>query len=719
MSDSSSRIIVKNIPKYATPEMVKKHFSKLPGINITDVKIMKTPSGQSRRFCFIGFLSENEASRALEYYNKSFFDTCRVEISVAKRVGSSELPRSWSKHTANKITPQINRETNIKTSQGQNNQERAAKFLHSLESCTTSSSKRNHQKAMLWGNDDLDQKEYSLPAFIQEKTKDIESDSDYEDNHAKLAQTAETENPKGNSENKSGKSQNMQQHEEISVIQATDDEPDIKRLFVRNLTFTCSKDSLLELFSPFGPVDSIHIPLSKESKFPKGIAFVTFGNANSALDAYEKLDGTIFQGRLLHILPAKKSQTTIPSESNTKKEAPIAPHNPLFMKESNTTQSMALHLGVKKEDFLTPNNGSLAVRLAVSEASLVNLQKKHLEDNGVNLEVLEMISDPSTPKSDTCLVCKNIPPGTTEDELSRLMGKYGRLCRFVFSANSSIAICEYIDSSEARKAYNSLLGSNFRSQPLMLNWSPLGTFKEEAINNLKTKASSGKLAQPEHDNIAKGFSLYVKNLSFHTSEQALLNFLKANLSSTNKIRSVRIPKKQSLTKNNNSYNSSEQLSLGFGFVEFETSEACKLALDKLQGTVLDGHQLEFSFSNSHSSTKESNIKLKPTIKDPPSIKATRLLVKNVPFEATEKELRELFASFVQIRKVRLPKKFGGQHRGFAFVDCATHQEARDAFGLLGNVHLYGRHLVIEWALEQVAEEDTPEASHPDDLVIYE
>jgi multiple RNA-binding domain-containing protein 1 len=718
MSDSSSRIIVKNIPKYATPEMIKKHFSKLPGINITDVKIMKTPSGQSRRFCFIGFLSENEASRALEYYNRSFFDTCRVEMSVAKRVGSSELPRSWSKHTANKITHLKNKEANIKTSVEQSNQERAAKFLHSIESGTNLSSKKIHQKTMLWGNDDLGQKEYSLPAFTQEKTKDIESDSDYEDNHTKLAQTAETNDPKGNSRNIKEKSQNTQP-EEISIIQASDDEPDVKRLFIRNLAFTCSKDSLLELFSPFGTVDSIHIPLSKESKFPKGIAFLTFETANSALDAYENLDGTIFQGRLLHILPAKKSQTTIPSESTTKKEVPIAPHNPLFMKESNTTQSMALHLGIKKEDFLTPNNGSLAVRLAVSEASLVNLQKKHLEDNGVNLEVLEMISDPNTPKSDTCLVCKNIPPGTAEDELSRLMGKYGRLCRFVFSANSSIAICEYIDSSEAKKAYSSLLGSNFRSQPLMLSWSPVGTFREEAINSLKTKASSSKLTQPEHENNAKGFSLYVKNLSFHTSEQALLNFLKANLSSSNKIRSVRIPKKQSLSKNSESGNSLEPLSLGFGFVEFETSEACKLALDKLQGTVLDGHQLEFSFSNSQSSTKERNIKLKPTVKDPPSNKATRLLVKNVPFEATEKELRELFASFVQIRKVRLPKKFGGQHRGFAFVDCATHQEARDAFGLLGNVHLYGRHLVIEWALEQVAEEGAPESSHPDDLVIYE
>ena len=40
---------------------------------------------------------------------------------------------------------------------------------------------------------------------------------------------------------------------------------------------------------------------------------------------------------------------------------------------------------------------------------------------------------------------------------------------------------------------------------------------------------------------------------------------------------------------------------------------------------------------------------------------------------------------------------GGVHRGFAFVDFSTHQEAEAAMKSLGSAHLYGRHLVIEWA----------------------
>ncbi len=44
-------------------------------------------------------------------------------------------------------------------------------------------------------------------------------------------------------------------------------------------------------------------------------------------------------------------------------------------------------------------------------------------------------------------------------------------------------------------------------------------------------------------------------------------------------------------------------------------------------------------------------------------KGTKLLVKNVPFEASKAEVRELFAAFGQVKSVRMPSKFDGTHRG--------------------------------------------------------
>jgi multiple RNA-binding domain-containing protein 1 len=77
--------------------------------------------------------------------------------------------------------------------------------------------------------------------------------------------------------------------------------------------------------------------------------------------------------------------------------------------------------------------------------------------------------------------------------------------------------------------------------------------------------------------------------------------------------------------------------------------------------------------------------------------STKLIIHNVPFEATKTELRELFGAYGQLKSVRIPKKFDGKHRGFAFVDYLTKQEATQAKEALGSTHLYGRHLVIEWA----------------------
>lgn len=63
----------------------------------------------------------------------------------------------------------------------------------------------------------------------------------------------------------------------------------------------------------------------------------------------------------------------------------------------------------------------------------------------------------------------------------------------------------------------------------------------------------------------------------------------------------------------------------------------------------------------------------PTIFDTPSTWYTILLFFSLLFQATSKELRELFSSFGQLKRVRLPKKFDGGHRGFAFVDFLSSQ----------------------------------------------
>lgn len=57
------------------------------------------------------------------------------------------------------------------------------------------------------------------------------------------------------------------------------------------------------------------------------------------------------------------------------------------------------------------------------------------------------------------------------------------------------------------------------------------------------------------------------------------------------------------------------------------------------------------------------------------------------------------SAYGQLKSLRLPKKFTGGHRGFAFLDFTTKQEARNVYDNMASIHLYGRHLVLEWAEE--------------------
>ena len=199
-------------------------------------------------------------------------------------------------------------------------------------------------------------------------------------------------------------------------------------------------------------------------------------------------------------------------------------------------------------------------------------------------------------------------------------------------------------------------------------------------------------------------TIYVKNLNFATTEERLGQFFAQH--GANNVRAVRIPKKvapvkkQRNSRDNNQHDDEvKELSMGFGFVEFGSQESARTVLKRLQGSLLDGHALELKPSNT-GKLASTAAATQQSEKAP-----SKLMVRNVPFQATRKELLQLFGSFGQLKKVRLPKKFDGSHRGFAFVEYLTGKEAAAAMKALSRTHLYGRHLVLEWAAKDEEVED--------------
>jgi len=189
-----------------------------------------------------------------------------------------------------------------------------------------------------------------------------------------------------------------------------------------------------------------------------------------------------------------------------------------------------------------------------------------------------------------------------------------------------------------------------------------------------------------HADSATSRTVYVKNLSFRTTEEGL----RTAFASAAAVLAVRIPKRAAPASGDGAL-PARSPSMGFGFVECADADAARAAIRALRGLVLDGHALEPVLSRadpSATSSKEKKGGHAPSAK---------LMVRNVPFQADRTELYKLFGGFGKLRRVRLPKKFDGSHRGFAFVEFLTAKEAAGAKEGLSRTHLYGRHLVLEWA----------------------
>ena len=494
------------------------------------------------------------------------------------------------------------------------------------------------------------------------------------------------------------------------------------RLFVRNLSYSTSEEDLTDLFSKFGPLTELNLLVDKSSSKSIGLAFVSFVFPEHAVRAVEALDGQIYQGRLLHLLPARPRRVKEEEEeerggasSYKKKKAKeqssgaVSGHNwnSLFLGANAVMDAMADRYSTEKRDILDPDTShSLAVRMALGETQLVAETRRFLEENGVKLEVFEQ----QRPKrSKTVLLIKNLPYNTTTEELREALLPYGSPSRLVLPPHGVTALVEFPSASSARSAFTKLAYTEFKHLPLYLEWAPQDALEERPQTEEGRKETKDRCRvaekgeerdkeEPGATALASGeqTTIFVKSLNFSTT----VDGMKVFFSALPGLRDCSIATKLNMK------DPSKPLSMGYGFVEYSTHEQAMRAIKNLQGHDLDGHKLELMLS--HRPSTRHTISGKKTAKNTVQ-KSAKILVRNIPFEATRKEVRQLFSTFGQLKMVRLPQKYGrqqGEHRGFGFVEFITKEDAKRAVEALGHsTHLYGRRLVMEWADEDESVED--------------
>jgi RNA recognition motif-containing protein len=81
----------------------------------------------------------------------------------------------------------------------------------------------------------------------------------------------------------------------------------VTKLYVGNLPFTATDESVNSLFSKHGTVEKVSLITDRDTGRPRGFGFVEMSNADASR-AMQALNGTDFEGRSLKVSEAQQRE---------------------------------------------------------------------------------------------------------------------------------------------------------------------------------------------------------------------------------------------------------------------------------------------------------------------------------------------------------------------------------------------------------------------------
>lgn len=79
-----------------------------------------------------------------------------------------------------------------------------------------------------------------------------------------------------------------------------------QKIYVGNLGYNVTNESLSDKFSQFGTVNSAKIIIDRDTNRSKGFGFVEMSNNNEAAHAISNLNGMELEGRAMNVSEAKE-----------------------------------------------------------------------------------------------------------------------------------------------------------------------------------------------------------------------------------------------------------------------------------------------------------------------------------------------------------------------------------------------------------------------------
>ena len=317
-------------------------------------------------------------------------------------------------------------------------------------------------------------------------------------------------------------------------------------------------------------------------------------------------------------LPLKKQKEVLRKKSAS---AATFNWNSLYLNTDAVLSTVAERLNISKAELLDPTSSDAAVKQAHAETHIIQETKGYFASQGVDLEAFKTSS-----KGDLAILVKNIPHGVKANEIQQIFEEHGTIRRFLMPPAGMTAIVEFANAAQAKAAFVSLSYRKMKDSILYLEKAPKDLFKESIVPAALAPTTSDKTSavlsaqdlfeqEPEPTNTV---TLHIKNLNFSTTTQKLIETFKPLAGFRSAVVRTKTDPKRGV------------LSLGYGFVDFNDAATASAAMRAMDGYNLEGHSLKLQASHRGTDAAEERRKDDTAKK----IAGTKILIKNLPFEAT-------------------------------------------------------------------------------------
>lgn len=231
----------------------------------------------------------------------------------------------------------------------------------------------------------------------ESKVEKEDGDDDDEDNESNKSDKSDKSDSEDDEEVK--KPRQIVEKFERKKKEGTQDVQEKRTVFVRNLSYDSTEESVKQAFSKFGPVKNVKLCWDKELERPRGTCFIQFESNQSALDACAESEILELDSRLLNIDMAV-SRNQVGQLVEDKKFAENMPRD-------------NRNLALAKEGVIYANSYEAE---GLSKSDILKRQK--LESmNTQKLKLLHFFVSP------TRLSVHNIPTKVTDEELRNIFMK--------------------------------------------------------------------------------------------------------------------------------------------------------------------------------------------------------------------------------------------------------------------------------------------------------